>query len=390
MGISCEVKKSINGEHNDSQSLGNKKYRKDKPWDTEGIDHWKITPWTEEDSKYPLLEESSFATLFPKYREKYLREVWPAVTAALKPYGILCELDLVEGSMTVRTSRKTFDPFIILKARDLIKLLARSVPFQNAVKILNDDYACDIIKIGNIVGNKERFVKRRQRLLGPSGSTLKAIELLTNCYVLIQGNTVSSIGSYQGLKQVRRIVEDCMRNIHPIYNIKALMIKRELAKDPNLKNENWDRFLPKFKKKNVTSKKKNSKKNNNTITEKKKYSPFPPAPTLSKVDLQLESGEYFMREEERKKAKILAKKNKQLEKIKEKKEERERVFQPPETMDVQKKYNKEFKIAQAELASEINVKEVVENLKKKETVKRDKGSLNGDEYIIKNPSSTVK
>ena len=50
------------------------------------------------------------------------------MTRSLKEFGIKCELNLVEGSMTVRTTRKCYDPFAIIKARDLIKLLSRGVP----------------------------------------------------------------------------------------------------------------------------------------------------------------------------------------------------------------------------------------------------------------------
>jgi hypothetical protein len=85
----------------------NKKYRRDKrriqnfriemkiistirhsklAWDTDDIDHWKVEEFKPDPEAPPFLEESSFATLFPKYREAYLREVWPLVTNTLKSH----------------------------------------------------------------------------------------------------------------------------------------------------------------------------------------------------------------------------------------------------------------------------------------------------------------
>lgn len=303
----------------------NKRYRKDKPWDHDGIDHWKVEEFKDEDGSGAFLESSSFATLFPQYIEKYLRQVWRQVTAELKRRNIACELNLLEGSMSVSTTKATRDPFAIISARDFIKLLARSVPVAQAAKILNDDTQCDIIKIDRFVRNKDRFVKRRERLIGPNGSTLKAIELLTECYVLVQGSTVSAMGDYKGLKQVRRIIEDCMNNIHPVYNIKALMIKRELSKDPVLKNESWDRFLPKFKKRNP--KKSKSKKPRDV---KKPYTPFPPLPAPSKVDLQLESGEYFLTPQQRRARAAQAQTAARAEASADRRAARESQFVPPE------------------------------------------------------------
>ena len=74
----------------------NKRHRKDKPWDHEGIDHWAIPKCGKDENPGGLADESSFAVLFPKYREKYLRESWPLVTRSLKEVGVRCELNLVE------------------------------------------------------------------------------------------------------------------------------------------------------------------------------------------------------------------------------------------------------------------------------------------------------
>uniref|UniRef100_A0A452GJK8 KRR1 small subunit processome component n=1 Tax=Gopherus agassizii TaxID=38772 RepID=A0A452GJK8_9SAUR len=259
-------------------------------------DGWKEPAFTREDNPKGLLEESSFATLFPKYREAYLKECWPLVQKALNEHHVNATLDLIEGSITVTTTKKTFDPYMIVRARDLIKLLARSVPFEQAVRVLQDDTACDIIKIGSLVSNRERFIKRRQRLIGPKGSTLK----------------------------VRKVVLDTMKNIHPIYNIKTLMIKRELSKDPELRTQSWERFLPQFKHKNLNKRKEPKKK-----SVKKEYTPFPPPQPENQIDKELASGEYFLKESQKKRKRMEELKAKQAESFRRRQEERNKAFIPP-------------------------------------------------------------
>jgi len=293
--------------------------------------------------------------------------------------------NLIEGSMTVRTTRKTLDPYIILKARDVIKLISRSIPATQAVKALNDEMQCDIIKIGGLVQNRTRYVNRRQRLIGPDGATLKALELLTECYILVQGSTVATMGKYWGLKEVRKVVLDCMNNVHPVYNIKRLMILRELRNDPKLANEDWSRFLPVFKKKNVkrrvpyqTLKEKEKVKemmklspkidDNYKLTEKKKkvYTPFPPPQIPSKVDQLLDSGEYFLTEQQRRMKKLIKKKSHSKIRSEEKRKNKELEFRNTngKTLSSHRNLNENEKNSLDEVVGDVNVDALKSKFKK--------------------------
>ena len=98
-------------------------------------------------------------------------------------------------------------------------------------------------------------------------------------------------------------------------------------KDPELKNENWERFLPHFKKRTLSKRKKPLK-----ITDKSKkpYTPFPPPQEKSKVDLQIESGEYFWGRQAMERAAKERREEKQREKQAEKEKTKQKEFVPPQ------------------------------------------------------------
>ena len=89
-------------------------------------------------------------------------------------------------------------------------------------------------------------------------------------------------------------------------------------------SESWERFLPKFKKKNVQTKKARK------VGDKKEYTPFPPPQQPSKVDLAIESGEYFLSTSSRASKKESEKLARQRGRSEERKRAREAAFVPPQ------------------------------------------------------------
>lgn len=127
------------------------------------------------------------------------------------------------------------------------------------------------------------------------------------------------------------------------------MIKRELARDPKLKNESWERFLPHFKSKTVSKRKQPKKKKT-----KKPYTPFPPPQTESKIDKELASGEYFLRDGQKKAIKRKQIQEKHVASKKKKDEERKLPFIPPEEKPVEAK----------KISNDINVDQLKTKVKK--------------------------
>lgn len=126
------------------------------------------------------------------------------------------------------------------------------------------------------------------------------------------------------------------------------MIVRELAKDEALKTEDWSRFLPQFKKKNVKRKKPHK------VRAKKPYTPFPEPQQPSKIDLQLETGEYFASEQQRKQKKLRDKMEASKIKSAEKRQARAEASETP-VQKTDKKNNK----------SEVLEESIGERLKRK-------------------------
>jgi len=229
--------------------------------------------------KHPFIETSTFEVLFPKHRTSYLESIEKYAIAACTQKKVKLVVDYQQCLMKVMTTDDTRDPYIIIKAYEMIQLLGRGVLLENAVRILEDGIASEIVQGRMLCSTEKVYERRRDRLMNPK--VLKAIELTTKTHVLVSNKTVCIVGEYRGVHEAKNIIIRCFENIHPAFELKKLIIKRRLQKD-NTEGD-WERFLPNIKK--VHSKKRAVGRSKGGLPEEIKG---------RKEDEQMATGEYFV------------------------------------------------------------------------------------------------
>ncbi|MHC4781078.1 MAG: KH domain-containing protein, partial [Planctomycetota bacterium] len=90
--------------------------------------------------------------------------------------GVELDIDSSDGSVVVN-QEKAEDPFIAMRAAEIVKAIGRGFSPEHAFSLLRDDYYFYLINITDYVGKKPNHVQRvRARLIGTDGKSRRVLE----------------------------------------------------------------------------------------------------------------------------------------------------------------------------------------------------------------------
>ena len=106
-----------------------------------------------------------------------------------------CKVRIQVGSGTGEVSiDDTDDPYLGMKAMDMVQAIGRGVSPENAFQLISDDVYFALFDIRDYTGKNQRRVNEiKGRVIGTHGKTRHNIEESTGAIVSVRGNTVALI-----------------------------------------------------------------------------------------------------------------------------------------------------------------------------------------------------
>lgn len=121
--------------------------------------------------------------------------------------GVRLEVNSETGEVSIDETGLE-DPVMGLKARDVVKAIARGFSPEHAFALFKDDYYFYLFDINDYVGKKKKHVMRvKARIIGTHGKTRGIIEEMTGSLISVYGDTIGVIGDLDGLEAAKKAID---------------------------------------------------------------------------------------------------------------------------------------------------------------------------------------
>jgi ribosomal RNA assembly protein len=99
------------------------------------------------------------------------------------------------------------NPLGVLKAREILRAIARGFSPERAFRLLEDDQYLEIIDIRDFAQSEKALSRLKGRAIGEQGKTRRIIEEASDVYISIYGKTISLIGDAERLAIAREAIQ---------------------------------------------------------------------------------------------------------------------------------------------------------------------------------------
>lgn len=115
------------------------------------------------------------------------------------------KVDSESGEVEITRKTDSKDPFINLKAIEIVRAIARGFSPQKAFKLLLPNIYIEIIDLPSYISGKN-LNRIRSRIIGRSGKAREYITRLTGTDMVIYGKTVGIIGDEKRINVAREAI----------------------------------------------------------------------------------------------------------------------------------------------------------------------------------------
>jgi ribosomal RNA assembly protein len=120
--------------------------------------------------------------------------------------GIKMQIDSKEGDVTVMGE----DAVQLYTGREIVRAIARGFNPQIALLLLKQDYAFELIDLGDYVKNSNHMQRLKGRVIGTEGKSRRLIEEATESYISVYGKTVGVIAPIETITITKQAIHSLL------------------------------------------------------------------------------------------------------------------------------------------------------------------------------------